>query len=802
MIEDQAKALKEALLFIDSGLFDQASRLLDQIEGAYGPSIPTLMARAKTCQKQGDTAGLVAVLWRILDLDANHKPALFGLAGALSADGLAPEPEQRLLDGLVTLARSDPAAIVALATVLDRQSKRERLAAMVAALPGDVLRQDTYQQAVIAVTQQWYMAGHKFVAWEFIEQLARQHQAGGKLLAAAGLMATSLDKSKQAIEFIDQALQAPGADQDALCFALGKSLYNTGDYSRAMAVLDALLDRNPSHDSALMLLGLVAIELDDKQRLERALAVFANRPLKTPQDWFWRGYQLRIQGETQASIEHLQQAVEQDETLAHAWAELAEIYASIHEIDKAQAAAEMAIKHAPNMVGALIRLGNCLRERLQQNEAMAYFKRAVDVDPSNAASQRVYLFSGNYADQLPPAILAKAHRDYGDHLAARAGPPPVFAKRSADKKLRVAFVSGDFRRHSVGYFLLPLYRGLKQQFADDAGCELISVSCYNGKIDAFTEAFKQASDEWHEVDTLNDMALVDKMRGLEVDLAIDLAGYTTDEKQRAFAERMAPVQLTYLGYPNTSGIATIDGRITDHVADPPGMTEHLHREPLLRLEHCFLSYDPTPTGDDLPPADAIDHPKVRFGCFNNLSKVTRHQAEIWAQILKAVPNSKLIFKTGSVNVPAVRQQLAEIFSDAGVDAQKRLEMRSQTRGYLEHMAMYREIDISLDTFHYTGTTTTCEALVMGTPVLTKTAQHHAARVSASILHQIGRDDLVVDNDRDYIDRAVALAADVSRIRRERATLRQNFQSSRIMDHNQHGRDFMAIMREAWRAYCK
>ena len=801
MTEEQAKALREATLFIQSGLIEQASSLLDQLETTYGPSVPLLMVRAMACQKQSDTTGLISVLWRVLELDSGHKSALLGLIGALPTAPLDDVHERQLVQGLTTLVPSDATAILALAKLLDHQQKRSQLAGIIAGLSDHVLQQDLHQQAVIAVTQQWYDAGHQFEAWEFIAHIAEVKQVAPKIMAAAGLMATTLDKSKQAIRLLDDALKTTDVDQDALSFALAKSLYNTRDYSRATEVLEALLDRKPDHDSALMLLGLVAVEQDDTERLDRVLEVFANRTLSTPQDWFWRGYQLRIQGEIKASIEHMQQAVEQDESLAHAWAELAEMYAKINEIDKAQTAAEKAVEYAPNMVGALIRLGVCLRGRLQQNEAMTYFKRAVEVDPSNAASQRVYLFSGNYADQLAPEVLAKAHLDYGDHLAARTGPPPAFAKRAPDKKLRVALVSGDFRRHSVGYFLLPLYRGLKQEFADDTGCELISISCYNRKADEFTDAFKQASDEWHVVDDISDAALVEKMRSLEIDVAIDLAGYTSDEKQRAFAERMAPVQLAYLGYPNTSGVATIDGRITDHMADPVGMTEHLHREALLRLDGCFLCYDPTPTGDELPPADAIDHPKVRFGCFNNLSKVTHHQAEIWAQILKAVPNSKLIFKTGAVNVPAVRHQLAGIFSAAGVDAQKRLDMRSQTNGYLDHMAMYREIDIALDTFHYTGTTTTCEALVMGTPVLTKTAHHHASRVSASILHQIGRDDLIVDSDQAYIDRAVALATDVLSIRKQRAKLRDDFRSSRMMDENQHAREFMVMLREAWRAYC-
>jgi predicted O-linked N-acetylglucosamine transferase (SPINDLY family) len=267
-----------------------------------------------------------------------------------------------------------------------------------------------------------------------------------------------------------------------------------------------------------------------------------------------------------------------------------------------------------------------------------------------------------------------------------------------------------------------------------------------------------------------------------------------------FALKPAPIQISYLGYPNTTGLPTMDYRLTDELADPPGLTERYHTEQLVRLPHGFLCY--TPPADAPPPGDSpvetAGH--VTFGSFNSIAKVTPQVIDLWSSILSALPSSRLILKSHALTDAGVRERFTRLFSGRGVEP-GRVELLGYIRGRSEHLSLYQRIDIGLDSFPYNGTTTTCEALWMGVPVITLSGETHAGRVGMSILSHAGLPELVTENEDDYRDLALELARNPARVKDFRHCLRQRLRESPLCQGQSFARDAEQAYRQMWRGWC-
>jgi predicted O-linked N-acetylglucosamine transferase (SPINDLY family) len=267
--------------------------------------------------------------------------------------------------------------------------------------------------------------------------------------------------------------------------------------------------------------------------------------------------------------------------------------------------------------------------------------------------------------------------------------------------------------------------------------------------------------------------------------------------------RAAPIQVSYLGYPNTSGLTEMDYRVTDAMADPPGLSDAWHTEKLLRIEGGFLAYQPPDFGKDLAVADAPMKASkhVTFGSFNNLAKINAVVLDTWAAILEQVPESVILLKARGLRDDKVKERILAAFAARGIDGENRIRLMGHERASEDHLRLYHQIDLALDTFPYNGTTTTCEALWMGTPVLTFEGASHPGRVGASLLTHAGLGELVVKDRQGYIEKAVALGKDCKALGQLRAGLRERFASSPIMDASRLARGLEKAYREVWQAYC-
>jgi protein O-GlcNAc transferase len=429
-------------------------------------------------------------------------------------------------------------------------------------------------------------------------------------------------------------------------------------------------------------------------------------------------------------------------------------------------------------------------------ESIEHLQHLVDTRPDLETLHSTLLLALHYGELCTPAQMVDEHRRYGRRHAATAdtGWRPGVYDRDPDRRLRIGYLSPDFRNHSVAYFIEPLIE------AHDRS--QVEVICYAkvARPDATTRRLMARADAWRDVYGLSSPELVEAIRADRIDILVDLAGHTLGDSLCALARRTAPVQATYLGYPNCTGVPTIDYRITDRWTDPEGESDMLSTEQLVRTEGGFLCYRPpeyaTPIA--LLPA-GVDERQITFGSFNNLNKLSPQVITAWATLLKRVPRSRLVLKAAGLRYAAAREYVHERFQAQGIGAE-RLELAGQDAAPADHLLRYNRIDIALDTFPYNGTTTTCEALWMGVPVVTLAGRTHVSRVGVSLLSVLNMPELIADSPADYVELAVELAADSRRVVALRSDLRRRMMNSRLTDAPAAARAMEQAYRRMWRTW--
>ncbi|MDP3514123.1 MAG: hypothetical protein Q8S20_15400 [Sulfuritalea sp.] len=406
------------------------------------------------------------------------------------------------------------------------------------------------------------------------------------------------------------------------------------------------------------------------------------------------------------------------------------------------------------------------------------------------------LYCSNYL-QVSAEVLWQRHRAFGEWAREVVGSPasafPAISPE-ADRRLRVGFVSGDFRKHSVAYFLPGVLGHL-----DKSRLQVIAYNVSN-YVDDVTRNLKPIFNIWRDVAQLDHKELYEKIRQDRIDILIDLSGFTNENRLMVFARRAAPVQVTYLGYPNTTGLDVIDYRLTDNIADPTGAADAYHSETLWRLDRCFLCY----TAPEAAPPVVVRSPAsegVVFGSYNNRAKYSAECLATWGRLLLRVPGSCLVIKSLAGNGDdAGRKELVDRFVAMGV-APERIEVKGSIPDTRDHLDSYSRIDIALDSFPYNGTTTTCEALWMGVPVVTLAGDRHSSRVGASILEALDLQNLIADSVDQYIEIAASLASDSARRQELRATMRTRMLASKLCDSRNMGRELTQAFRQMWYRYC-
>jgi predicted O-linked N-acetylglucosamine transferase (SPINDLY family) len=474
---------------------------------------------------------------------------------------------------------------------------------------------------------------------------------------------------------------------------------------------------------------------------------------------------------------------------------------SLGRIGEGLAAARQAVAAAPDDPAAWTTLLSLLESAGLQDESIAACRRLVELDPTSTA----FPLGVTYSSSVAPEEMFAEHRRWATRLADPLAPPARASYPNdpdPDRRLRIGYVSPDFRDHAVAYFFEPVL-----EHHDRGQVEVFVYSASPAAADAVTNRLRGYDAQWRDIATRSDADAADVIRRDGIDILVDLALHTRGSRLLLFARKPAPVQATWLAYAGTSGLKTIDWRVTDAIIDPPGLTESLHTERLLRLPRTQWVYRPPADTPEVAPPPATASGVVTFGWAGTIMKLTPRTIELWANVLRDVEGSRLRLMAATLDEPAARMRLLEQFAKHGVDGGDggggggdRIELRGAgtTREYLEFFAA---IDIMLDTFPFTGGTTACHSLWMGVPVVTLTGPTSVSRVAASVLRNVGLNELVAETPEQFTRAAGELAADVQKLSTLRATLRERLDASPLRDEAGFTRELEAGFRTMWQAWC-
>lgn len=422
---------------------------------------------------------------------------------------------------------------------------------------------------------------------------------------------------------------------------------------------------------------------------------------------------------------------------------------------------------------------------------------ALKAEPMDSALLAMLCGASNYSPSLSAAEIFDAHVRHGRVLAALTKRLPELPRPGAgesERKLRVGYLSPDLYTHSVSFFLEPILRHRDR--------ERFETFCYSIRpnLDETTERLKAlVGSGWRDLGAADDEAIVQKIRSDRIDILVDLAGHTGPNQPWLMARKAAPIQVTAIGYPNTTGIAAVDYRIVDSLTDPQG-AESLATEELIRLDPCFLCYTPPQAAPEPAPPPCLERGHITFGSFNNCIKLSAPVMALWARVLDAVPGSRLLVKSTQFSAPLFKDKYAKRFADAGVDPD-RLELVGRIPDTAGHLGAYARVDIALDPFPYNGTTTTCEALFMGVPTVTLAGDRHAARVGVSLLTAAGMPELIARSPDEYVELARRLASDPAGLAGLRREIRPRLLGSPLCDGPGYARRLEEAYRAMWRRWC-
>ena len=615
-------------------------------------------------------------------------------------------------------------------------------------------------------------------------------------------------------------------DFDAWFLSGAMAFQRGGHLEKAVDLLEKARKLKPDSIECRLFLGMALADLGRFAEAEPHLSRALKKAPHQAEAWENLARCQRATGQARESVVALEKFAALQPTNAAAHEQLGEVTALVMGFPAAEKHFRKATEIDPSMAVAWSNLGLSLIEQPGRvGEGMECFDKALQADPflTSASSARALglmrLYKTEEALDLQNSILwmepqnarvlsarnmllnylpgqdrqsvFETHKEFGaqfptDEFQIFFNPP------EPEKKLRVGFVSPDLRYHSVAFFLKPLLAHL-----DPERVETLLYHCHHTE-DSTSAELRALAKKWINLNGLEDDIALEMIRKDAPDILIDLAGHSSMNRLPLFAKNPAPVLMTYLGYPNTTGLPAIGYRLVDGITDPEVEADAFATEKLLRFSDCAWSYEPpaNPPEPSMPEASA----PITFGSFNNFLKVTGETLILWARILEQVPGSRLLIKSPYLEDTEVRASVREKLAAAGIP-DERVELLGFFDSPLDHLAAYSRVDVALDTFPYNGTTTTCEALWMGVPVVSLTGDSHASRVGLSLLTAVGHAHWAVENPDAYIEKAVALAEDRPLREILRNSLRKDVSQSPLLDHAGQATRFEAAMRRAWREWC-
>jgi len=543
----------------------------------------------------------------------------------------------------------------------------------------------------------------------------------------------------------------------------------------AVTLLGQAHQLNPRDIVCLMRLGLAEMQMGrPRLAVARLEKVVAAKP-DFVEAWDNLGIARKVAGDLAGGIAAHQRAVAIKPDHAPAWYNLGQALSMRGDASGALAAHERALQADPNHGKAHFGRAMALQALHRIPEAVAAYDAQLACNPTHLEARSARLMALHYLDTVSPEAMALEHRAFGTAVEAQTptcatdGNRPRAAQRD---RIRIGFISPDLREHAVASFFEPILNHL-----DPDRCEVVLYHDHF-VVDAVSERLRARATLWRHIVAQPAAAVEALVRGDHLDVLVDLTGHTGMNRLALFARRLAPLQVTYLGYPDTTGLRQMDLRLTDAFADPTGPADNWHTEKLVRFAPCAWVWQPPSDGPDVPPPPSLKNGYVTFGSFNNAAKLSDATLRLWADVLAAVPQSRLLLKARGLDQPAVVEPLRRRCEAAGL-SHDRVELRGHVASTRGHLEAYSDIDIALDPLPYHGTTTTCEALWMGRPVITLAGDRHAARVGVSLMNAVGHPEWIAQDPTGYVATAAGLAQDLPRLTECSAGLRTRMRDGRL-----------------------
>jgi protein O-GlcNAc transferase len=608
----------------------------------------------------------------------------------------------------------------------------------------------------------------------------------------------------------------------------GWQCYKAGDIGQAEQIFRDVLREDPENPTVLYLLG-TACQVQGK--LDEAVTNY-ERALQLRPDYSEVHNNLGVAhaslGRWADAVSCYLKARSFQPNYSDAYTNLGVALTEAGRIDEAVAVLQQAVRLRPNAAGAHYNLGNALQKRDdfeesvrsyhralvfrpdnadvynnmakiflvegRTQEAIGAYRRAIASEPNSVTAHSNLLFALNYDSRLTATELATEHRRWADvhGRVAPLGPEPGHS-RDPDRRLRIGYLSPDFYNHPAVSFLEPI-------LANHDPRQVESI-CYAEILrpDAVTARLRSLVHGWRATRELNDLQLAEHIRADAIDILVDLAGHAADSRVRVLAYKPAPIQITYLGYPNTTGLGTVDYLLTDAVCDPPGEPTPYPEDPV-RLPGGFCCYLPPGDAPQVAPLPAFSAGHVTFGSLQNLAKLNMEVIALWCRLLRAVPTARLLIFRSTLSEEAKRSLRGQ-FRLRGIDDERIELARTTSAGSGSHLDVYGAVDVSLDTVPWNGHTTTCESLWMGVPMITLYGTRHAGRMAASVLTRLDMGDLIARTPEEFIEIGARLAANIEGLSKLRAELRERMRSSALCDGATFTRTLEDAYRRLWGKWC-
>lgn len=563
-----------------------------------------------------------------------------------------------------------------------------------------------------------------------------------------------------AVEYLTVASQLQ-PDNHQTAFRLGLCYQKKRNFSFAIQAFEKALALCPDYAEAFSALGIV---LQCVGNLERAMFCY-------------------------------EQAIALNPNGAESYTNLGTILKSLGRYTEAIVYYEKSLAINDTMPETYSNLGSTLLVQSCFQESVIAYRRALLIRPDFPECHSNLLFALNYNPEVSAETLFAEHQDWAKQRIEIVTEDTHCANTlDCEKRLKIGYVSPDLCTHSVAYFLEPLLTHHDHQ--------TIEIVCYAevDQPDQTTERLKKLANSWHFTCGLSDEQVALQIQQDKVDILVDLAGHTGNNRLGIFARKPAPVQITYLGYPGTTGLSQIDYRLTDAWADQPGQ-EAFHSEMLVRLETGFLCYLPQESAPEVAQPPYFEQKVITFGSFNSLQKINERVIVLWSRILHAVPNSRLLLKSPPLEDLGIRERYYTLFEQHEI-VRERLIFYGYLQDDKKHLQLYSNIDIALDPFPYNGTTTTCEALWMGVPVITLAGQSHRSRVGVSILSQLNLQEFITTSESEYVKCAVNLAKNTEQLMDFRSGIRFWMAASSLCDGATFTRQLEDTYRQLWKEKCE